>query len=82
MTVADPKAILGRIMVASKESPIAVFKVAEEDLLEAVFANCVGTRERIDLKINLVGLFNQTMNIKTTFNILLKYSRENLDYNV
>lgn len=80
MTIADPKSILGRIMVASEDSPIAVFKVAEEDLLEAVFANSIGTRARISHKVNLVGLFNKTMNIKTTFNILLKYSHERLDY--
>lgn len=81
MSIDAPKAILGRIMVASEDSPIAVFKTPEEGFLEAVFADTTGNRKRVSSGVNLVGLFDQNMNIRTTFNILIKYSKDNVDYN-
>ena len=75
MSIDDPKSILTRIMVASEESPIAVFKTSEEGCLEAVFADTTGTRQRVSSGVDLVGLFDQSMNISTTYNILLKYSK-------
>lgn len=80
MSIAEPRAILGRIMVASKESPIAVFKTSIEGCLEAVFADTTGTRERVSSGVNFVGVFDQDMSINTTFNILVKYSQAKLDY--
>lgn len=82
MSIDDPKSILNRIMVASQDSPIAVFKTAEEGCLEALFADTAGTRKRVSSGLNLVGLFDQNMNISTTYNILLKYSKDAVDYNV
>ena len=81
MSIDNPKSILNRIMVASEESPIAVFKTSEEGCLEALFADTTGTRKRVSSGVNLVGLFDQSMNISTTYNILLKYSKDVVDYN-
>lgn len=65
MSVSTVDIIMGRIVSARKDSPIAVFKVMDGDkkgCLDAVFAATVNTQKLINNNHpGLVGVFDQTM---------------------
>jgi hypothetical protein len=58
--------IMNRILTATPESPIAVFRWDKEGLLDAVFACTVATQQRISANDPLlVGVYDKTDNVRT-----------------
>jgi len=71
------KEIMGRIEVATKESPIAVFRkvsIISPNNLVAVFGDTVTTRKLITKK-SFIGMFNSTMSTKRTYEQLVIANR-------
>ncbi|MGH1470138.1 MAG: hypothetical protein ACRBCS_03035 [Cellvibrionaceae bacterium] len=57
MSKSTISAIIGRIKVATKDSPIAVFDIGERDFFEAVFSSTLLTEKKINVCDNFVGVF-------------------------
>lgn len=61
MSISTIDIVMGRIEVASEESPIAVFKTKERGLYEAQFASTVFGKKRVKKDKALIGVFHNKM---------------------
>lgn len=61
MSIHTPEIILRRISAAEQNSPIAVFHCNRPGHLRAVFADTYSSRQEIQNKESLVGVFHKDM---------------------
>ena len=61
MSISSVEIIMGRIRSATRESPIAVFRVANG--LNAVFANTVLCQQQLTSQ-NLIGVYDATLDLR------------------
>lgn len=59
MSYDTPYTIINRIKLATHESPIAVFQCEKEGKLDAMFANTVFTKKRINKGYGFIGKFHR-----------------------
>lgn len=79
MSLSRPNIILGRIEIASEESPIAVLtpNIKGETLDAFFFATASGQTYIQQNEHKLIGIFDNTMNPKEVKNILLTAVKKN-----
>ena len=73
MSISTPDIIMGRIRVATKQSPIAVFEHPEPGLLRAVFGATDETRREGDK--HLIGIYHNRMSPAKIKKELIKAAR-------
>ena len=65
MTVSSVAVVMDRILSATEQSPIAVFKVGESGLVDAVFAATLYSQAKIAGDDNLIGIYHSGMDRQT-----------------
>jgi len=72
MTISTVQQTMIRIKGATPESPIAVFKCKTEDRVNTVFGSNIHTQKMIKSGTGFIGMFDNTMDLRTTKKTLLK----------
>lgn len=63
MSICTVSIAMDRIKSARKKSPIAIFRCAEENMIEAIFGDSITTRQRLEHDKTFVWMFDGSMDL-------------------
>jgi len=79
MSIGTPQQIIDRIKSAEPDSPIAVFNLGDEAVLDAVFGSTVKAHQRLATENNLVGVWHRHSNLTEAREAMRRILTENIE---